>query len=246
MYLLLSGEGPTDIGACGSVAEACDTHDFNAGPMTWIIDKLMEAFLGYDFSHIENERLSFVSESFLAKTRQRPLKKALALRGKKKPAETKYYYENARSLAVAAKALAEKIEDNVVAVLFRDSDGTASAGRGHWRDKRDSMIKGFEAEDYNFGVAMVPKPKSEAWLLCAVKNNPYQGCEKLENESGNDKSANPLKKQLAVALGSHPSTSSLNALVQEHIDLERLKMPSFELFKNDLEQVVKLAEGGRR
>jgi len=48
--------------------------------------------------------------------------------------------------------------------------------------------------DDDRGVAMIPKPKSEAWLLCALKNKPYESCEKLEDRSGNDDSPNSLKK----------------------------------------------------
>ena len=45
-------------------------------------------------------------------------------------------------------------------------------GRGNWNDKRNSIIAGFRAEDYDLGVAMISKPKSEAWLV-AAKQNPY-------------------------------------------------------------------------
>ncbi len=55
----------------------------------------------------------------------------------------------------------------VIAVLFRDSDGTASSGRGLWEDKRKSIEDGFGEAGFDYGVPMIPKPKSEAWLLCA-------------------------------------------------------------------------------
>jgi|SaaInlV_120m_DNA_4_1040238.scaffolds.fasta_scaffold03863_5 hypothetical protein len=245
MYLLLSGEGPGDIGACNPSAESCDTDTFKAGPMAWIVDQLIESFLGYDFSHFQTERVSFVSEAYLASHRQKPVKKAMSLRGKKKPIETKYFFENARALATAAKFKADEVDEDVIAVLFRDSDGTASAGRGNWRDKRNSMINGFKVEEFELGVPMVPKPKSEAWLLCSVKNNPYQGCDNLEEESGNDKAPNPLKKQLSDALKGNFSTSDLNTLVQEKIDLHQIKMPSFNAFKNNLKHVVKVATGNK-
>ena len=216
MYLLLSGEGPGDIGICNPSAESCDTDTFKVGPMAWIVDQLIDSFLDYDFSHFQTKRVSFVSESYLKEHKQKPVKKSLSLRGKKKPVETKYFYENSRALAIAAKAKAVEVEDDVIVVLFRDADGTASAGRGNWRDKRNSMINGFKVEDFELGIPMVPKPKSEAWLLCAVKNNPYQGCDNLEQESGNDKGANPLKKQLSGALDGNASTSDLNTHVQEN------------------------------
>ena len=246
MYLLLSGEGSGDIGVCNPSAESCDTDAFKAGPMAWIVDQLIDSFLNYDFSHLETKRVSFVSEYYLANHKQTNVKKTISLRGKKKPKETQYFYENARTLAAAAKAKAEEVGDNVIAVLFRDSDGTASAGRGNWRDKRNSMINGFKVEEFGWGVAMIPKPKSEAWLLCALKNNPYQGCENLEQESGNDRGVNPLKKQLSDALDGNTSTSDLNTLVQEIMDLHRITMPSFIEFKIDLKEAVKVVAEGQQ
>jgi hypothetical protein len=70
-----------------------------------------------------------------------------------------------------------------------------------------SMLTGFEVEHISTGVPMIPKPKSEAWILCALRNN-YQHCAKLEDESGNDRSPNPLKQQLEDYLG-EPGTGRL-------------------------------------
>ncbi len=248
MYLLLSGEGATDIGCCNPAADGCDADGFKAGPMAWVADKLIEKYIdikqSYEISHINTGGVSFVSEGFLASNRPAPVKKAMELRGKKKPAETQCYFENARTLAMAAKQKSEEIKGAVVAVLFRDADGTASAGRGNWRDKYASIVKGFAAEDYDLGVAMLPNPKSEAWLLCAVKPNAYQHCEALEQESGNDRRANPLKTQLANALNNKSSTDQINVLVQDDsIDVLRIDMPSYNTFKADLERAVRLAVG---
>ena len=52
---------------------------------------------------------------------------------------------------------------------------------------------------------MIPKPKSEAWLICALKRDPYQVCERLEARSGNDQSPNSLKRELEQLLGIKPS-----------------------------------------
>lgn len=77
-------------------------------------------------------------------------------------------YDNARSLAIVAKQKSAEVADVVIAVLFRDSDGASSAGRGNWQNKYDTILKGFEHEQFSHGVAMVPNPKSESWLLCAL------------------------------------------------------------------------------
>jgi len=243
MYLLLSGEGSGDIGVCNPSTQSCNRNGFSEGPMTLIIDQLVESFLGYEMSHLETERVSYVSKAYLVDNKLAPIKKSMALKGKKKAAETKYYFENARVLASAAKAKSIEVGDKVVAILFRDSDGTASAGRGNWADKRKSMIEGFRAEAFDLGVAMVPKPKSEAWLLCATKINPYQHCAALENESGNDDSGRPsLKDQLSAVLEGSSDTENLNQLVIDRIiDIQQIDMPSFNTFKIDLQRAVNLA-----
>lgn len=242
MYLLLSGEGSSDIGSCNPSSDICERANFNEGPMAIIVDQLVEIFQDYEMSHLEIERVSFVSEKYLAANKLPPLKKSMSLRGKKKPVETRYYYENARALAAVAKAKSIEIKDNVVAVLFRDSDGTASAERGNWLDKRRSMIQGFAAEEFEFGVAMLPKPKSEAWLLCATKETSYQHCASLEEESGNDKSKNPLKEQLSASLMKNFESVDLNYLIRDRlIDVNKIQMPSFDVFKGDLKYAVENA-----
>ena len=190
------------------------------------------------------ELVTYVSESYLLENKQPPQRKAMSLKGKKKPAETKYFFENARALAAIAKHKAIEVNDNVIAVLFRDADGTSSAGRGNWNDKRNSVIAGFNVGDYELGVAMIPNPKSEAWLLCATKQNPYQHCDCLEDESGNDKGKSPLKEQLVKSLVGKTSSFDMAQLINnKQIAITRIDMLSFNIFKSDLEKVVKMAMG---
>ena len=244
MYLLLSGEGASDIGVCSPTASSCDRPAFKEGPMAVMVDQLVEDCQGYEMSHFDTDRVSFVSEAFLAENKQRPKRKAMLLKGKKRSAETRYFFENARALAKAAKIKSEEVDDQVVAILFRDSDGTASAGRGHWQDKHNSILEGFRAEEYKFGVAMIPKPKSEAWLLCATKQNKYLHCASLEDESGNDKGRNPLKDQLSESLGGSSEIATLNQLLRDkEIDVGQIDMPSLNVFKTNLAEVVALAQG---
>lgn len=243
MHLLLSGEGPTDIGVCNPSSGQCEGSHFKTGPMSWIVDQLVESCQGYEFSYLENGCVSFVSESYLADNKPKPARKSMALRGKKRLPETRYYFNNARALAIVAKEKALAVNDSVIAVLFRDSDGTASAGRGDWRHKRDSMKKGFSDEEYELGVPMIPKPKSEAWLLCAVKESPYHACAGLENESGNDKGVNPLKLQLSKALNGEDSTREINERLRDkRIDIQQIDMPSFDAFKEELDLAVQKAK----
>ncbi|HEX05203.1 MAG TPA: hypothetical protein ENH10_08645, partial [Bacteroidetes bacterium] len=161
--------------------------------MARIVDRLVNEKC--DYSPIDFEVTRFITESHLSRSgKQLQPKKSPSLPGMKRAKETLYFERNARALAIAAQALARETKDLVIAVLFRDADGTHSSGRGLWENKRDSIVRGFDKEGFSSGVPMVPKPKSEAWLLCAVKSTPYQHCKTLENESGNDNSTNPLKK----------------------------------------------------
>ena len=87
---------------------------------------------------------------------------------------------------------------------------------------------------------MIPKPKSEAWLICELKANPYQGCDALEDRSGNDDSPNSLKEELEAILatddrGDRDSLRDrLNALVRDRVDFQRITMPSFTAFREHL------------
>jgi hypothetical protein len=244
MYLLLSGEGKRDLGVCDPATDRCDRTGFTEGPMAIMVDQLVEIFQQYDMSHLEYDRVSYVSKSYLFGHKGPARGKAMSLKGKKKPVETQYYFENARVLACAAKAKSAEVGDQVIAILFRDTDGTASAGRGLWRNKRNAMINGFKAESYELGVAMIPKPKSEAWLICAIKENPYQHCSSLEEASGNDKSPNALKDRLRQELDGDDSTEKQKQLVSDRvIDIGRIDMPSFNAFKEDLKRAVDIALG---
>jgi hypothetical protein len=239
MYFLFSGEGPTDLGLCGNMANACECRAYNHGPMTIIADQIVERKCGHSF--LQGMRYGYVSKHELVKRAKqlKANKKAVRIPGKRQPIETRYFFNNARALAKIALQRQQKVKDDVVAVLFRDSDGTASAGRGLWADKRKSMIDGFNAEEFPRGVPMIPKPKSEAWIICAMKSNPYQACQALESRSGNDNSPNSLKGELEGILGEAATRDKLNSLVIDRtIDISRIDMQSLEAFRKRLEEVI--------
>jgi hypothetical protein len=167
------------------------------------------------------------------------VRKTLALPGAKMPKETHYFFNTARLLARFAREKGEERNDDVVAVLFRDSDGTAPAGRGLWQDKRKSMLDGFAEEGFARGVPMIPKPKSEAWIICALKADPYVGCDPLEDRSGNDRSPESLKEELERLLGEPATRELLLSKIEDgSIDCHRIAMPSFSSFRERLEKVT--------
>lgn len=243
MYFLFSGEGPTDLGIARSSADVCEGEDYDFGPMAVMVDQIFETIFHY--SILGCGLYGYVSESTLAgrATELKAQKKSPKLRGRKRERETLYFHNNARVLARIASEKEVEIGCRVVAVLFRDTDGGASAGRGLRRDKVNSMFLGFSVEEYVCGVPMVPKPKSEAWILCGLKRN-HQGCNSLENRSGSDKSPNSLKEELKDHHGGElPSREELNEMVRNRqIDVDRLTMTSFTEFKTRLEEVLDILD----
>ncbi len=91
---------------------------------------------------------------------------------------------------------------------------------------------------------MVPKPTSEAWLICGLKDEPYSHCGSLENElSGNDAAAarNAPKKVLGRLIGlpadTEPTTEQ-QFQAAEQSDVSRIDMPSFNQFRENLTTAI--------
>jgi hypothetical protein len=146
VYFLFSGEGPTDFGLGTGDAVVCEGESYMYGPMAVIVDQIVEA--EWQYSLLESPHFGFIRKRTLverASELKNANRKSFRIPGKKKPRETAYFYENSRMLALCATEKEVEVNDRVIAVLFRDSDGTAAAGRGLWKDKRNSMIAGFRA-----------------------------------------------------------------------------------------------------
>jgi hypothetical protein len=203
--------------------------------MALLIDRLVEPIWRY--SPLDVAAFIFVSEG-LVSARSKQLRE-MALPGLKRARETGYFYKNARALARMAQARTTP-ELCVGAVLFRDSDGTCSAGNSLWQDKWNSIVNGFAREAFEFGVPMVPKPKSEAWLLCAVQQNRYTNCARFEDISGNDASPNSAKSQLDAALAAlgRQYAEMCDMIRDGTVQAARIEMPSYDRFRERLEQVA--------
>jgi hypothetical protein len=237
MIIVVSGEGPTDIGKCGNGAGTCDPPDYEPGAMGRFIDALVEPI--WTYSPYDAGAMHCLTEGALA--RMSDDAKIVTLPGKKKEQETGYFFKNAYALGTYAAGIEEENECETMAVLFRDADGTRSTQRGLWEGKVKSMNLGFVAAGYPRGVPMVPKPKSEAWLLSAVQEQPYQNCERFESISGNDRSPNNAKKQLEEALAPAGKTHlDVPDMVGEGtISPTSIDMPSFNVFRERLEEVAR-------
>jgi hypothetical protein len=124
MFLILSGEGSSDIGI----------EDRAIGPMTKLIDNWIAQKIGY--SLIELKFYTIIPKQQLA-ARAKEMK-ARSMKGKKQASEIRYFYKNARALASIAHQKAQEMDGDLplIVILFRDADGTASADRGTWECNR--------------------------------------------------------------------------------------------------------------
>ncbi len=238
MILLVSGEGSSDIGTSEYGADQDAGAAFRPGPMAVMIDKLFD--LTAQFSLLDSGAMEFVSKHDLCALSKRL---PMALAGRKRGYEMAVFFKNARALARLAKEKARSLPPAtpVGAVLFHDADGTRSTERGLAETKRESISTGFAAEDFANGVPMVPKPKSEAWLLCALKPHPYQSCAGLETSlSGNDNAPHSAKDQLTAVLTARGKTvGDLADMVRDGtVSPSRIDMPSFNQFRDRLATVV--------
>ena len=240
MKIVLSGEGRSDLGQCTNQQGECQTPDFAPGPMTWLVDRELEQRLCYSPLECTPHQYHYISEAGLqvrAQVLRAQQPRALALTGKKRGQETGFFHRNAWMLGQIALEFERKEGDSFIAVLFRDSDGTRNTASSEYQDKYESMRQGFLRAGLGIrGVPMLPRPKSEAWLLCAIQNK-YQHCAALENLPGTDDAPRSAKRLLAEALGDSYTTSTLNDWIAEHgFDGEQVahQMPSYAQFRADL------------
>jgi hypothetical protein len=229
MFLILSGEGKTDIGE----------NNNEIGPMTKLIDNWIARRIGY--SLIEGKQYAIFTETQVVEKAKEEIV-SHSRRGKKNGQETRFFRNNARGLAILAREKAQEIgtDTPLILVLFRDLDGTVSISGDMWNNKWQSILDGFNAEGISTGVPMIPNPKSEAWILCALRNK-YQHCKKIEDGSGNNASPNPLKQQLNDHLDEPSSRILLNEKIDNgEIEIDRIDMDSLNKFKKRLDEVLDL------
>ncbi len=220
MIIVLSGEGPTDLGSCTFGLGQCRIPEFELGPMTLLADLIITEEMGYSLLESTPQNYFYISEKRLEELEEERKRgrRHVLLPGKKTDQETGYFYINAWVLGEAALQLGRDKNDNdLIALLFRDTDGTRSTAKGLWDSKWASMVNGFNRSGLRErGVPMLPKPKSEAWLLCAMKVQPYQHCRRLEELSGNDNAPESAKRLLEVTFGAPPSRVGLVDWMREN------------------------------
>ena len=127
-----------------------------------------------------------------------------------------------------------------LAIYFHDTDGTNSEPHNP-QELVQAVNEGFRASGFaKQGIAMIPQPTSEAWLICSCKPDAYQHCSLLETQlSGNDRSPERAPKQV---LGQHLGNTDYHRgdlwPVVNAIDLDRMDMPTFNQLRADLCQGI--------
>jgi len=245
MMLLLSGEGPTDLGSCTMGLPTCENEaGFEIGPLTVLIDQVIEQKLSYSLRSIPKS-ICYIGKQELKVEAKAARGRMNPFRGLKAVAETNEFAIPARTLGKIADKLEKENQVPVVAVLFHDTDGTNTSSNLRWEIKFESINNGFKSASFTKGVAMIPKPKSEAWLLCAIQQPPYQHCAALENLPGNDDSPNSAKSKLEDAFGRNATRQSLVEWLEEHgfqHDAVAEQMPSYEEFLTQLRRAIDIAK----
>lgn len=235
MIVVFLGEGASDV---GTLDQAC----FRPGAMAELVDKLVEKRL--DFAPVANGRGFRVSRSELALiAKSSGAGSRMFLPSNTIPAGYASHVKYAAALAIHTMKL-ELCEDDVaVAIYFQDSDGTCSTPEGNWECIWRAISMGFSRVKFDRGVPMIPRPKQEAWLLCAIRSPSYHNCSELEGLSGNDSSPRSIKSLLEQACGSSVNTELMCEWIRDgRVDPDKIAMPSFRHFREALDRAIENAK----
>jgi hypothetical protein len=208
--------------------------------MAWIVDKLLDRPDKLDCSILEGHANGYDWVRFLGERDLGDLRYARPrfFPHAQNTFESQFFRASAYQLGKHAQAVALERNDLVIAVFFRDSDGTNSAPKTIWAAKFDSIKAGFRLASFPSGVPMVPRPKSEVWMLCGLfkREDAGRDYDWLEDEPGNDASPNCLKARLANHLGYEPTAEQQAELVSGGtINPFLIDLSSFTAFREALD-----------
>lgn len=220
MFFHLLGEGASDLGYSKD----------NPGPLVHALDCLAKEKTDVPFEY------DYVSDDDLKEATKNSFPKKMLYRGKKRT------YPNLIFIQRTAEGLGSiaRKTDNCGSVFFHDCDFTRSEVKSpddYYRQMVVSIENGFAQADYHNGVAMVPKPRSESWLLCRYQETPYHNCKRFEDLPGNDASEKSGKKKLAEFFHC-PENQIYERINADDIEWNRIDAPSFVFFKNRFQHVV--------
>ena len=205
--LILSGEGNSDIGE-----KDIQMQSFIPGPITVLTIKILNYFHKFDI------KCHFINRMQLKKY-------PMTLKGKKKREKIKTTGKGHANLAYKLACIAR--ENNYqVAILMRD------ASKNEFQSIYQEIMGGFETAMYKNGVAAIPVPESEAWLISCLDPNESKSIEGCKTD---------MKKLLEQKLLKRNQAHNKETWCQiaGKCAIEKVEAPSFNKYRNDLEKVVK-------
>lgn len=242
--IVMAGEGKTDMGCCTNSQEICSGDTLDTGPVARLLLKLIHHYLpdwNADCLNLNNpaDHFTYLSNGWLSDQTKANRRQVFVSKQVQKGFEEHFR----RAKALAEYALDEE-HLHELAAYFHDTDGTRRE-LADMPDRQEKLIQaikgGFRAAAFeDKGVALVPKPTSEAWFICALKTEAYQHCADLQTElSGNDRSPERAPKVILGDLLNNPNYTrhDLNELV-EQIDIERLDIPCFNAVREQVKAAI--------
>ena len=240
--LLVFGEGPTDMGRSRNAQPYARGDDLEVGPMLRLAHRLLLRHLpdwNTDLFDIQQEHS--IPSILVAAAEMTAQVKRGAKKFPSKKTKSGYLIHSKRAAVLGQ--LAQQTDSQTtaqLAIYFHDTDGTNSEPHNP-QELVQAVNEGFRASGFaKQGIAMIPQPTSEAWLICSCKPDAYQHCSLLETQlSGNDRSPERAPKQV---LGQHLGNSNYHRgdlwPVVNAIDLDRMDMPTFNQLRADLCQGI--------
>lgn len=246
--IAVSGEGVTDLGASRRGLGISQGADIEVGPTLILIYKLIHLYAPDWYRDMYDWTADVPIPTYLISRGERSrVTKALKPNLFQTHSNGRGGVEHAKGAWALGQIAMENDAD--LCIYFHDTDGTQAMLRRS-PDLQETIVKGtskgFEIQNIT-GIAMVPKPTSEAWFICHAGIPPYQHCHLLETSlAGNqDSAARSPKVHLANLLGRARVVRDDLIELARAVDVERLDMPSFNQFKNDIKTAMESIFGPR-
>jgi hypothetical protein len=228
---ILCGEGPTDL--------YYNEIDRKQGPLKDCVDRLLDFFWDYR-NYLQFKQVSRTEISLSDKGK--PEKKTSIVRGNKNK------FPNHHFIVASAKCLAQKAEETAMendephkwgVIYFHDLDANTNASVDEiYNASMSAMNEGFDSASFPHGVPMIPKTRSESWLLCLLDSDGGRNAKYFEDLPMSDKSPNSGKKVLAALLNvSENESYSRIEEKRDTFDWTSLQAPSFLVFRDRLKTV---------
>jgi len=239
--IAVSGEGVTDVGVSRRGLGVSEGTDIEVGPALILIYKLIFLYAPNWYRDLYDWTTDTPIPTYLVSRGERSrVTKTLRPNLFQTHSAGRGGIEHSKG-AWALGTIAMEHGANLC-VYFHDTDGTQALLRKSPDLQRtivEGAHKGFEIQNLN-GVAMVPKPTSEAWFICHSATPPYQHCQLLETSlAGNQVSEDRSPKtHLARILGKQRLVRDDLIEIARNVDVERVDMPSFNQFREDIQKTV--------